>query len=299
MPLGHSIFNYNKFCKDLPINIEDLPFFCKNLEYKDYVNEFHGHIITGDLNIIDDTNLRKFMSYGTKYRLSKCNNVKNIFLGIKLDIDKFVYRTACYYSYPIEAFKEWQSHLYNYFYKYISNLYIPSNNCNNIHKQISQLRERFVVAYIDKCASNYSIICKKYYAETLKNYIDNCNIFKHKSDNSIIINKLILALHKPLKFNPSNLNFPYVVLIPKMHKNPISFRTVTVGVITYSNIASIKLLKILNNIRINPHYNKYFTFIKNSYKLVDYLKQYNKVFSISTYDFKDLFNNINVKELWD
>ena len=45
-----------------------------------------------------------------------------------------------------------------------------------------------------------------------------------------------------VKIPPTNFNYPYFVLIPKFHKNPISYRTVTVGCNSYSNSASKILL---------------------------------------------------------
>ncbi|GFU98152.1 hypothetical protein TNCV_2294931 [Trichonephila clavipes] len=46
-------------------------------EYKNYVDEYHGHVITGNLEIVQDQKLREIMSKGTGYRLTISNSNLN------------------------------------------------------------------------------------------------------------------------------------------------------------------------------------------------------------------------------
>ena len=67
------IFNFNKFSSSLDVRsyLKDstiLPCSCENSEFKDL---HHNHIITGDLNIVENAKLRKLLSRGPKYREPK------------------------------------------------------------------------------------------------------------------------------------------------------------------------------------------------------------------------------------
>ena len=82
----------------------------------------------------------------------------------------------------------------------------------------------------------------------------------------------IYAFHK-LLIPQSNFNYPYLVLIPKFHKSPVKFRTVTVDCNTYSNNANKILLNILKQIydltlKTNNTY-----CLKNSYQLIECLNK--------------------------
>ena len=53
-------------------------------------------------------------------------------------------------------------------------------------------------------------------------------------------NKQIHAFYKLLKLPHNNYNYPCLVLIPKFHKKPVKFRTVTIGCNNYSFLLSIQ-----------------------------------------------------------
>lgn len=73
-----------------------------------------------------------------------------------------------------------------------------------------------------------------------------------------------------MKIKSNNLNYPYIVEIPKFHKNPIKCRNGTISCKTYSNIASnLFLFTIIYNITIH---NENTHCIKNSVKLVNDIK---------------------------
>ena len=69
-PIRAKIFNHKTFVNSLDIeafiqNKESLPCNCEHSVYKD---PFYGHIISGDLRIIQNNKLRKLISKGPKYR---------------------------------------------------------------------------------------------------------------------------------------------------------------------------------------------------------------------------------------
>jgi len=88
-----------------------------------------------------------------------------------------------------------------------------------------------------------------------------------------------------------------MVIIPKFHKNPLTFRTVTIGCNTYNNVASQKLFIILNHIYENNKNHPKNVSVNNSYDLKNKLIKLKDVKSINCFDFKDLFNNIPIQQL--
>ena len=102
-----------------------------------------------------------------------------------------------------------------------------------------------------------------------------------------------------LRFPQSNFNYPYQVLIPKFHKSPVRFRIVTVHCNTYSNKCKLILLKILKQIYDLSLNTNNTHCIKNNYQLAESLIKIKNVNNIVTYDFSDLFNNINLNDLYN
>ena len=62
------ICNYNSYSKNLDLN-NDEDRLCKLDKYSVYLDPFYGHIVTGNLNIVEGDNLQNFMNLGSKYSL--------------------------------------------------------------------------------------------------------------------------------------------------------------------------------------------------------------------------------------
>lgn len=298
--LGRKIFNYNSFAKNSHSS-NLLPCKCNLPSLQPFIDKNHGHIVTGNLNIVDDYLLRKFMCYGTKFRLPSKSTYKQIIAQFTYDIDLFIYKISVSYNKPIAFFDEWKHlvimKLHSYLQLHASN--IVSYNHKLLLQQISKLKNNFVITYVDKAANNYAIICKLYYHQLLNSVITSNSNFIKVNTNIIINNRSILNYYKLLDIPHTNFKYPYLVLIPKFHKTPIKFRTVTIGCNTYNNNANKLLLSILtqlHNITSQSHNTHY---LKNSFQLIDILKGLKNVNNIITLDFKDLFNNIYLSDLSD
>ena len=111
--------------------------------------------------MVEDKLLRDIMSKGTKHRLIISNNNFKIKNSIKKDIQNFLYNIAIKYNLPIEAFNEYKHKVLNY----IFNLNFKteySTFYKDIKKQITELKDKFVIVYVDKVPGNFAIICKYY-----------------------------------------------------------------------------------------------------------------------------------------
>ena len=86
--IGSKILNYNKCLKEAgELTYDQMMSMTCDCESSDFVNSHHGHIITGDLNIVRDERLRKVCSYGTKFREIPRLNVDLVKENLKKDID--------------------------------------------------------------------------------------------------------------------------------------------------------------------------------------------------------------------
>ena len=105
------IFNYKKFVQSIEVDkfIQDNSILPCECHLSPYLNHQHGHVITGDLNIVTDKNLRNLLSKGPKYRepfpFSFEKAKENIQLGLNDTIDTWSNKAQV----TPEAFKEWKS----------------------------------------------------------------------------------------------------------------------------------------------------------------------------------------------
>ena len=129
------LFNYKLVSQNYK-NYLDVDCYCGNDEYADYVDNHHKHIITGNLDIIENKVLRHIMRYGTKYRLPSLLNVKSILGQFIADIDRFIDKLTVRYSLPSIAFKAWKINMFNYFKSNINNVNKAQFDFNHINKAI-------------------------------------------------------------------------------------------------------------------------------------------------------------------
>ena len=304
IPFGRLIFNYNQVSKttdpssSTPIDKTQLCN-CHSTALQPFINTHFGHVLTGNLDIITDPSLKLIMSYGTKYRLPSKNHPKSILNTLSLDLDKFIYKMSLTYSKPMEAFCVWKSKILSHVQLKLSHTHIPKSNfqISKLKQTITQMQQFLVFTYVDKAASNYAIFCKYFYIKTLLSNLNQINTFKLQKTTIHDLKRKLISKYKQFFDTHQNLNIPYLVIIPKFHKDPVKFRTVTSGHNSYATKANKKLLKVLNTlfheISKEPH-----CIISNSYQLIQKMKSFNTIDSVQTLDFKDLFNNIIIKDLF-
>ena len=119
------------------------------------------------------------------------------------------------------------------------------------------LKEDFVIVPIDKAANNVAFICKHFYALTIIKELNlDCHLSNQDDNNTyIFINDKtkdqIIKEHKlylsKRKINlPNNIqDLPVMYWIPKMHKNPISFRFIIASPVCSSKPLSKDITSII------------------------------------------------------
>ncbi|GFV36224.1 hypothetical protein TNCV_2232711 [Trichonephila clavipes] len=130
---------------------------CKCNQYRDYIDDYHQHVVTGDLSIVKDDLLRNFMEKGTGFRLMITKNKSNVMKQIIKDLDKFYLKMAIKYGMPIEAFNQFRS----YVATEIRELDFTVENeimYKDLKSSIVNIQNDFVITYVDKVSANYAII---------------------------------------------------------------------------------------------------------------------------------------------
>ena len=72
MKLSLGIFSENSWQKNIRkqfLLILLIHVICNDPKYKPFVDNDHGHVITGNLKTVNNPHLQKLMKFGTKFRL--------------------------------------------------------------------------------------------------------------------------------------------------------------------------------------------------------------------------------------
>ena len=265
-------------------------------------------MFTGDLDIIDNIELRSLMKKGLNFRESPAPNKAKIRTNIVNSIDSYILNISNKNNVPIVNFNPWKIELLNKIdmrlnklncYQY-NNVLNKPNNLNNL----KQLQHKWVFTPTDKAANNITIVCKKYYMETLDNEIISSGNFtkSNLNYNDIIDNQInILNTYKL----DTDRKMPFLYWTAKLHKDPYSHRFITSGRGCTMQPLSIHvgycLKTILNIVRNDNKFhsrrtgiNKCFI-IDNRTPITNFINKCNQngnVHSVSTFDFKTLYTSI-------
>ena len=235
------LFNYKKFVQSIDVDsfISDSTILPCNCDGSPFRDEHHEHIITGNLEIVSDTKLRKLISKGPKYREPvqfSCNNAKTeILKGIDKCIDTWSNKAGL----PVAAFADWKN---NVIRKMDDRIMALANNRTistpsifkdaNVKKCLSDLQMNYVMVPIDKAANNVAFVCKRYYATVILKELGldgsststYSKIENQSPDEIINLHKVELNDRFKLKVEDSMSTLPDIYWTPKLHKNPIKSR---------------------------------------------------------------------------
>ena len=321
--IGSKIFNFNKFVSSLKITepISDLSSLPCNCKDSPFIDKHHGHVMTGDLNIIKDQKLRTLVSKGPKYREPKSidwNKAReSIYAGVNLCAS-----TWCHKHNKNEVLlKDWVNSVMELVDQRITFLQSQDQNKNQSPtlkdraciNSLQQLHSNYVIAPIDKASGNVAVICKRFYAMVLFKELGICNsgttktYKKFRTSIKTIINnqKNVLKNKFNLDVSTENECLPHIYWLPKMHKTPCKFRFIIAAPkcsIKPLNKAITAILKLLFHQIQRYNEKSYFysgvkTFwvVQNNEEILGSIRKLNKghrAKRVSTFDFSTLYTNI-------
>ena len=320
-----NIFNYKKFIDNINV-FDKVDTFPCNCNGSSFVDSDHGHIITGDLRIVENNKLRKLFVKGPKYREPSKLDFSKAESCITEGLSEFVTSSSGIFKVNKREFSEWQQTVLDKIREKISILQLKvktkhtSNKLSdvNIQSSIQQLQEKYVLVPIDKAANNIAFICKKYYAEKLlkeMGLLGSSNpsyaIYHRKKVKTVITSKVKEIKTKfKLSVSPDMNKLPTVYWTPKMHKKPVGARFIIASkeCVTkelskdIASLFKLFMLQVKNYHKKSQYFSgiKSFWVIENNLNVIMSLKSLskkNRAKQLSTFDFSTLYTKIPHKKL--
>ena len=323
-PIRNKILNYKDTVSSLNISFENGNPTCEELSPCDchsstFCDPHHGHIVTGDLRIIDNSKLRKLFAKGPNYRENRTINYNKCKQVIQESLDNFLVKMSSQNVHGQDSLTRWKDTIM----KKVSDIVVDLKTRKKVQKTIPVLQDttvksyleefhkRFVVVPIDKASNNVAIICKKFYVSKLLDEVGLLNnlssTYEHSQDNrnTPIINNLLLCEKYGLEVSETNKTLPLMYWMPKMHYSPSRARFIVAS----SNCSSKPLSRVVSMVfklifhqvqsfhRKSTFYKNYnrFWVIENSKPIIEKLNHINSkkgAKDISTFDFSTLYTKL-------
>ena len=313
-----SLFNYGKFVDELDLdkfedNKESIPCNCANVDPK-FVDDHHKHVITGDLSIIENYELRGVFKKGPKFREPREINFKKSRELIGIGINQYIETIGRDKGLHSTYFASWKQSVLNQVDSKIEKLEAtftkkkiePILKSIKVQRILKELHNNYVTVPIDKAQNNVAFICKQFYAEILSLELKKDTYERIFDDKETLIQNHVqfLSTYK-LKVNEDFKQLPRIYWTPKMHKNPVGTRFI-IG----NPLSSLKpLTKDITQIcklflsLMTSYYNKvdymsgtkHLWIAQNNNDLIEFMERTNekgKAKSIATYDFSSLYTHI-------
>ena len=323
--IGQSLFNYNKVLREFSNGCSNtLVCDCKqNPDLAPFIYKPHGHVHTGNLDIIEHPELRKIMQKGARFREIPNISHRNYIFQLCKSIDKFVIKWSKKEKVPISTFDDW-SKLLKMFIKskfkskgFADTEYISILNTNNVKDYIYEMHKKFVISPIDKASNNFAIICKKFYLDVIQGElgisekIKGNSVYKPVNQNiDNIIEKHVDSIKNDFNINIKEVdkNIPLLYWVSKQHKNPYKFRFIAGATNCTTKTLSVQLslaLKLIKN-HFKNYCNKITKLngycmhwsIDNSFECMSKIKNVN-AHSVYTFDFSTLYTNLPLIDIHD
>ena len=313
--IAGKLFNYKETLNDIGVqNFLNGRLQCE-CETSPYKSDVHNHIITGDLTIIKDNELRNLIKKGPKYRLpQKIDWVKDR-KEIEDLIDKYAEKWinkekkgAFNTSISRGSLSSWKKSVMDQVdqkieigkqrFKKTWSMKIEGK----VKRELDDLKDKYVITVTDKAQNNILFTCKLFYIAKVRDELSSPGQRTYQLDNISIedIHRRIssFSASKNIRVTDNMKEIPLIYWVPKMHKNPIGSRF-----IAGSKICSIKPLSqyfskalklILHHMRLysatvleRANIN-YYWIVENSLEFMDKIKD-KRMEHMQTYDFSTLY----------
>jgi len=327
-PIATKIFNHSQSAKEFNPMLQIMNKYndlclCDSEEFSGFIYEPCGHIITGNLAIIDNLQLRNLVSKGPKYREPRrisWEADRNILYDA---LDDYAKRWVKREEAEEDALSDWLEAMKTKIDSRIKNMRfkikpppLPVLDRPEVKEYLSFLQKHFVLSPADKAPNNVTFTCKYHYFKTLSEELGLCFSNSNSSSTYEFIDKPIqdivhdhLRFLTPHKIMPPDLDLPKMYWLPKMHKSPYKQRfiagsrrctTKTLSVLLTRALQAVKEFwqKYCASVQRNSDVNAMWI-LKNSKDLIEHLEDLgpSKYESVSTWDFSTLYTTLPHKDL--
>ncbi len=317
------IFNYRQTMENLDIqewNTNEHLCDCEESIFKD---QHHGHVITGDLKIIQNDKLRKLISKGPNFREKNSINFSVQRKEIEKGLNKYIESISSRKKILSKYWDEWKDKVMKCVDENINRIrktklksWVRTRKVlqdNDAVTELERLHDKYVMVPIDKAANNVGFVCKKYYIEKILEELEGSTYERPQTTKMDVINRQVESSKEVKCVVPNEYKcLPYIHATIKMHKNPVKFRFIIASRKCATKIAAKKLTKILKLV-LNTHFRycekiKWYTGVNRmwvSKGTADVLEQIEKINkrkkarNLSTFDFSTLYTKIDLEDLKD
>ena len=321
--IAGKLFNYKDVLSEESLDHYDSNSISCDCQLSVFRDSHHGHVITGNFDIIRNETLKTIIKKGPKYRLPQKINWtedKSILLSF-LDtyIDKWINKEKKLNNnthLDRTHLDSWKRKILEIIDNKIASGKIRFRKTwslkieGNVKKELDRLKEKYVITVTDKAQNNVLFTCKKYYISVVREELTKPGQLTYQLSNkdAASINNDIISFSnsKGIKVPDSMIDIPLIYWIPKMHKNPIGKRF-----IAGSKLCSLKLLSkyfskalklILNHMKLysNTVFQRsnlnYYWIIDNSLEFMNKINDQN-IYHMETFDFSTLYTALPHAEI--
>ena len=289
------------------LNPTDMMCQCHDSPFKD---SHHQHVVTGNLDIIENIELRSLLKKGLNYRDQAPPNKHKALKAVTDALNRYINKKSNKASLPVIMFAEWKDAVLTSVknkldsfptYEYNAVLQKPS-----IIDELTALQDKFVFVPTDKASNNVSVVCKKFYVQLHHDEINSNTYELHNESVEDIIKRHETFLQSMgIKMHPDNRQLPYLYATTKMHKTPTKFRYITSGKCTSLTQLSVAVgLCLQRGLRVAKNQSRYnnkfhrrndFYVIDSNVDILDFMFNSNLCSGrkdITTFDFSTLYTSI-------
>jgi hypothetical protein len=332
--LGRKLFNHTHLSRYTIQELQDIaqgPCACNQAVYKDFIHPSYHHVVTADLSIIANKEVRHLLSLGTKYRWDDggITDLSKVADRVKDALDLYIHKLATSTGTDDTQFEEWKysfmQRVENAIDVYASSTR-PPPEAPTLGKQGSRylqyLKHHFIFTYIDKSANDFAIQCRKHYVQDLLREVnDNGTYVPVDSSMEDVVQEHQSWLQSEGIIQQDDKlenKLPYLYIAPKFHKvgkryiagskgaslESLSLR-VTQALKALAGDVDDLWISTLDKVGIKASSSWIITDSAQVPQLVRKLNTYvhteqdTHAQDISTHDFSTLYTNIHLKDLGD
>ena len=297
---------------------------CDDPDVSRFVDAYHGHIVTGNLEIVQSVELRNIMKKGAKFRETPPISYEKLEQSLHRDIDNFVLKWINKEekdSFVIEI-ENWHRLVKQKISEKIALIRVSNRNLPSkavlskasVRHELDRLQQKYVITIVDKCSNNFAIQCKKFYflqgAKDLGlNDVGGATTYRLvPEDKNTIRNRIAREIKLKFNIDTEYENFPLIFWNAKFHKDPIKFRPIAGSrkkVLYPLEQVVGKIMKSLTShftayCRVCERQTgkKHYFAIKNSIEMKNVLMSLkDKATSFDSFDFSNLYTNFKHAEI--
>ena len=185
---------------------------CETNPFKD---SYHNHVVTGNLEIIENAELRTLLQKGLNYRDQAPPNKRKAYQAVKSSLLNYIKKKSSKNTLPEIMFDGWKNSILSVVREKLDNFSSFEFNCvlgkEEVKNELERLQEKYVFVPTDKAKNNVSLVYKKFHVQLLHDEISSDTYQLSTESETDIINRHSDFLKEHgIKLKSENKKLPYL-----------------------------------------------------------------------------------------